>query len=144
VLSKIKTADDIPNVLKELENDGVIYSEEISREELARMIQRNLEHPMAQEWFSGKWELFTECNILQMEDGVVKQHRPDRVMTDGQHTIVVDYKTGRYKESTKEKYVNQVRRYISLLEEMGMPDVKGYLWYLGDNIILDTQNQSIV
>lgn len=144
VLSKIKTADDIPNVLKELENDGVIYSEEISREELARMIQRNLEHPMAQEWFSGKWELFTECNILQMEDGVVKQHRPDRVMTDGRKTIVVDYKTGRDKESTREKYVNQVRRYVSLLEEMGMPDVKGYLWYLGDNIILDTYNQSIV
>lgn len=144
ILSKIKTTDDIPQVLQELENDGVIYSEEISHEELTRMIRRNLEHPVAREWFNGKWKLFTECNILQIEDGVVKQHRPDRVMTDGQQTIVVDYKTGRDKESTREKYVNQVKRYVRLLEEMGMPNVKGYLWYLGDNIILDTQNQTIV
>lgn len=144
VLSKIKTTKDIPNVLKELENDGVIYSEDVNRDELTRMILRNLEHPIARDWFSEKWQLFTECNILQMEDGVVKQHRPDRVMTDGHQTIVVDYKTGRMNESTRDKYTNQVKRYVQLLENMGMPDVKGYLWYLGDNIIWDIQNQTAV
>ena len=28
-------------------------------------------------------------------------------------------------------YVEQVKRYMQLLREMGLPEVKGYLWFVG-------------
>ena len=61
----------------------------------------------------------------------VQERRPDRVMTDGNEMIVVDFKFGRYKE----EYDKQVREYMSLLQSMGYPQVKGYLWFVYKNEI---------
>jgi hypothetical protein len=52
-------------------------------------------------------------------------------MTDGKETIVVDFKFGK----PNKDYHEQVRGYMKLLEEMGMPGVKGYLWYVTLNKI---------
>ena len=95
------------------------------------MLRQRLEHPKVAEWFSGRWTLFNECTILSREDGEVKEHRPDRVMTDGKEWIVVDFKFGRQKND----YPKQVRNYMNLLKAMGHTEVKGYLWYVYSNII---------
>lgn len=58
--------------------------------------------------------------------------RPDRVMMKDDETIVVDFKFGK----KKEEYHTQVREYISLLNEMGHPNVKGYLWYVFANELI--------
>jgi hypothetical protein len=66
-------------------------------------------------------------------DGV--ERRPDRVMTDGKETIVVDFKFGR--EHTE--YMDQVREYMLLLKQMNMPKVSGYLWFVYSNKIVEVK-----
>ena len=63
--------------------------------------------------------------------GEVSVYRPDRVMTDGREIIVVDFKFG----TPRPDYVNQVRGYMSILSDMGYPNVKGFFWYVYSNQI---------
>jgi CRISPR/Cas system-associated exonuclease Cas4 (RecB family) len=60
--------------------------------------------------------------------------RPDRVLIRDKQAVVVDYKSGSTKQ---EAHVRQVQRYVSILKETGIPDVKGYLWYIGNNELLE-------
>ena len=66
----------------------------------------------------------------------MKEHRPDRVMTDGSDTIVVDYKFGTPKDSHHE----QVRRYMRLLDDMGHQNIMGFLWYVDRNEIVEVRS----
>ena len=54
-----------------------------------------------------------------------------RVITDGEEYIVIDFKFG----TPKEEYHTQVREYMHLLSEMGHSRVKGYLWFVYSNKI---------
>ena len=66
------------------------------------------------------------------------ERRPDRVMTDGEQTIVVDFKFGR----EREEYHEQVRQYMDLLTAMGHQHVKGCLWLVYSNQIIDVKPTS--
>ena len=71
---------------------------------------------------------------LQVENGKVAEYRPDRVMQNSKNeTIVVDFKFGKQKVEHHE----QVRKYIGLLKSMGHHRVKGYLWYVYPNRIVE-------
>ena len=69
-------------------------------------------------------------------DGMMKERRPDRVMTDGQETHVVDFKFGK----PHDDYHDQVREYMQLLRSMGLPQVKGWLWYVYSNKIEEVKD----
>jgi predicted RecB family nuclease len=129
VFSTIRTSADIEQALHQLQQDGVLYDDEITREKVTKLLRKRLEDKLVNNWFSGRWKLFNECTILQMADGKVLERRPDRVMTDGQETHVVDFKFGR----PKPEYQDQVREYMQLLQSMGLPNVKGWLWYVYTN-----------
>lgn len=133
LLSTIRTTADFGPALSRLETEGVIYDEEISRERLHDLLARRLENPTVAAWFSDRWEVFNECSIVYRDavSGELSTHRPDRVMTDGKETIVVDFKFG----TPKPEYHDQVRRYMTLLEDMGHSHVKGYLWFVYSNRI---------
>lgn len=131
LFSTIQTHEDIEGALKELELDGVLYDENISREKVEAMIRKRLESPKVSNWFSNHWKIFNECSILKVEDGVATEHRPDRVMQDENGTIVVDFKFGK----PKPEYQTQVKEYMDLLCSMGHKNVKGYLWYVYPNKI---------
>jgi predicted RecB family nuclease len=98
---------------------------------LTKLLQKRLEDKRVANWFSDRWQLFNECSILFMENGKVVERRPDRVMTDGKETHVVDFKFGQ----PKPEYQEQVREYMQLLSQMNMPNVKGWLWYVYSNKI---------
>ena len=131
IFSTIRTVDDIPDALQRLQFEGVLYDEQISAERITSMLRKRLEHPRVRDWFSKRWSLFNECTILSVEDGQVKERRPDRVMTDGQEWIVVDFKFG----APKPEYHDQVREYMQLLASMGHHHITGYLWYVYSNRI---------
>ena len=131
IFSTIRTVDDIPDALQRLQFEGVLYDEQISAERITSMLKKRLEHPRVRDWFSKRWTLFNECTILSVEDGQVKERRPDRVMTDGQEWIVVDFKFG----APKPQYHDQVREYMQLLASMGHHHITGYLWYVYSNRI---------
>ena len=130
VFSQIATKDDVKRILKEMEQDGILY-DEVSRDDLISSINKCLDNPVASEWFSGRWRTYRECTILETIDGKMKEHRPDRVMTDGNSTIVVDYKFG----TPKTTHVDQIHRYMRLLDDMGHQNIRGYLWYVDRNEI---------
>ena len=65
----------------------------------------------------------------------MRERRPDRVMTDGQRTIVVDFKFGH----PRDEYLFQVREYMQLLADMGHHNVEGYLWYVYSNKIQEVK-----
>ena len=133
IFSHIHTIADIQPALAELEQDGVLYDDNISKEKLIMMLRKRLENPLVADWFSPRWTLFNECTIITRDEktGLVKERRPDRVMTDGVETIVVDFKFA----NEKQEHVTQVRNYIDLLRQMGHQQVKGYLWYVYRNDI---------
>jgi ATP-dependent exoDNAse (exonuclease V) beta subunit len=131
IFSTIQTEKDIPEALQRLQFEGILYDEEMTAERITTMLRKRLSDPRVASWFSPRWTLFNECTILSVEDGDVKEHRPDRVMTDGNEWIVVDFKFGR----PNPEYHQQVRGYMELLTSMGHKNIRGYLWYVYSNKI---------
>lgn len=133
LFATINTTDDIEPSLKKLEIEGLIEDSNLTCESLRKMLHKRLENKQVADWFSGRWQLFNECTILDYDEAtdMVKEHRPDRVMKDGDKVVIVDFKFGAYRP----EYTDQVRRYISLTKGMGYEDVKGYLWFVYTNNI---------
>ncbi|MBQ8712056.1 MAG: UvrD-helicase domain-containing protein [Prevotella sp.] len=131
IFSTIRTAADIDDALRQLEQEGVLYDQDITLERITAMLRKRLSDSRVADWFSPRWTLFNECTILSVEQGSVVERRPDRVMTDGTQWVVVDFKFGR----PREEYHRQVQEYMQLLQRMGHTDVKGFLWYVYSNKI---------
>ena len=126
IFSKIKTTEDFDKVLFELMQEGILY-DEVSPNELQQLLTHALDNPKVRDWFSPRWQLHNECAIVYVDSSSqVKTLRPDRVMSNGKKTIVVDFKFGRPRKGHK----TQVARYMKLLQEMGNKRVEGYLWYV--------------
>ena len=137
LFSTIRTIDNIEDALRQLQFEGVIYDDHITADRITNMLRKRLSNPKVADWFSPRWTLFNECTILSVENGEVKEQRPDRVMTDGKEWIVVDFKFG----SSKPEYHDQVRTYMDLLASMGHTHITGYLWYVYSNKIEEVKPQ---
>ena len=136
LFSQIHTYDDVEKTLRQFEFDGIIYDETLSPEQLKEQLKSKFDIPMIKDWFSDRWTVFNECNIMRIVGGKIVNERPDRVITDGKETIVIDYKFGK----KDDKYKRQVQRYMSLMEDMGYPNVRGFIWYVHeDNGIIEVQ-----
>ena len=133
IFSTIRTTADINDALQRLQLEGVLYNDDVTAERITNMLRRRLEHPKVADWFSGRWQIFNECTILSTTDGQVIERRPDRVMTDGQEWVVVDFKFG----GEHAEYHDQVRQYMDLLRQMGHNHISGYLWYVYSNKIVE-------
>ncbi len=134
IFSQIHTTDDIPDMLRRLEQDGVLYDESISREKVEGILKSRFSNQQVRDWFSDRWQLFNECSIIAIDrEGKLMKRRPDRVMFDGEEVVVVDFKFG----SEQRSYHQQVERYKQLLSDMGYTRVSGYLWYVYQNHIVE-------
>lgn len=135
LFSTIYTIADIPTRLNELEQQGIIYNDEITSAQLRTRIEDAITNPQVQEWFSKRWQLYNECTILEYnkDTNEMEEHRPDRVMTDGKEFVVVDFKFGK----EREEYKKQVQQYMEILIRMGHKKVSGYLWYVVKNNVVE-------
>lgn len=82
----------------------------------------------SEEWknlFSHESEILNEREIIISEE---EMKRPDKIILQKNKTIVLDYKTGVPNEKNKK----QIRQYAYLLDQMGFPNVKGYLYYTNE------------
>ena len=138
LFSTIQTKADIEKALSQLELDGILYDENVSKERIEKMLKKRLESDQVRDWFSDKWTVFNECSILSVEDGKMVEHRPDRVIKNDHELKVIDFKFGK----PKEEYHTQVRQYMELLSGMGYSNVKGYLWYVYPNKIEEVEQLS--
>lgn len=136
LFSTIHTTEDLTKALRDLESEGVLYDNDVSAERLSGMLKKHFSNPQIADWFSPRWTLFNECSIISInEQGELVERRPDRVMTDGNETIVVDFKFGR----ERQEYKDQVNEYMTLLTKMGHSKVKGYIWYVYNNQIKEVK-----
>lgn len=132
LMASIRTLEDVPMALRHLNMQGVCpYPEQ--RERIAALLRKAFDNEQARDWFDPRWAVTNEQDILCPEaDGHAKPQRPDRVMTDGQKTVVIDYKTGQ----PKQRHGEQVKNYVELLRRMGYEQVSGYLWYVDSGQII--------
>lgn len=135
LFSTINTTDDIDTSLAQLEMDGLIEESDTNIKRLRDMLHKRFSNRQVADWFSSRWTLFNECTILDYDAATdtVREHRPDRVMKDEKtgEVVIVDFKFG----SPRPEYVEQVNRYKAITQNMGYPNVKGYLWFVYSNRI---------
>lgn len=128
LFSVIRTQSDIPSAIERLRFEGIIESTK-QEEQIRKLTEWALKHPLVKEWYSGSWTLYNECAIIYQENGELQTRRPDRVMMKNGEVIVVDFKFGK-KHAT---YNKQVHEYMNLLANMGYQHIRGYLWYVFNN-----------
>lgn len=122
IVSKIQTIDEIEDIVERYNISGTITSEQ--KLELIKMLREYLSDETVSQWYSGKYKVLNEVQILQPNGTFI---RPDRVMTCNGEVIVIDYKFG---EKEDRKYIRQVKYYADQIRKMGYTDVKGYICYI--------------
>lgn len=121
----IRHADELEQAIEQLRFEGLFRTEE-EVEQVRRIAGKILDIPQVNEWFGPGWTPYNECTIIAPnEDGTVHSERPDRVMQQGDKMVVIDFKFARKKQA----HVEQVQRYMRLLQDMGYHQVSGYLLY---------------
>jgi ATP-dependent helicase/nuclease subunit A len=122
VFSRIHGAGDLDWAVEVVRREGMIEAGEAvqMKAELSRLISTD----RVRDWFEDGWRVITEQDILT-PGGTVK--RPDRVMMKGNQAIVVDYKFGKQRSSS---HMVQVRKYVDMLRQMNVADVRGFVWYV--------------
>jgi len=79
--------------------------------------------------YAGTIEVLNEQSILISED---ETKRPDKVLIKENETIILDFKTGLPKKSDQ----TQLKSYCAIFAEMGVANVKGYLFYTLKNELI--------
>lgn len=132
VFAAIATADDVDRAIDRLAFEGVI-ADSNAEAEIRQLVARAFSLPRIREWYDGSWQLFSERDIIWLQDGRLCNRRPDRVMVRDGRTVVVDFKFGK----PRKQYVRQVQGYMRLLQRMGYPPggIEGYLWYVDQGSI---------
>jgi superfamily I DNA/RNA helicase len=127
ILSSVVVPEDIPGAVKSAVMDGSLPA--ALQSETVKLLQGRIASVQDRGWFAPDAKVFREVSIIDV-DG--REWRPDRVVLhpDGRVSII-DYKFG----APEAKYARQVGRYADLYRRMGCSDVRGYIWYLGDNSI---------
>ena len=132
IFSQIATKEDAESVISRLLFDGTI---EMNMEtEVRTLVSEALSHPMVSSWYDGSWKLLNERDIIWMENGELRNRRPDRVMMNGDKVVVIDFKFG----EPRKAHHKQVKGYLSLLQRMGhkAENICGYLWYVEKGEVL--------
>lgn len=122
ILSQVGTLDDLKDAVDAAVRDGLLPAEDAQRD-YALLEGAIVSHS---EWFGKGLTALNEVSIIG-EDGQL--HRPDRVVSGSDGTVVVDYKFG----APRQKYRSQVQEYVRLYRKMGYKKVSGYLWYVPEN-----------
>jgi ATP-dependent exoDNAse (exonuclease V) beta subunit len=128
VFENIIIEQDIETAVRRAENEGIVSFSEI--DEIKQIISDSFKNPMVKNWFSEENKVLNEVSILLPEN---VQKRPDRVILKDNEVHVIDYKFGEQNPS----YNDQVKEYCEILNQMGYIKVRGYIWYVMDNLIVE-------
>lgn len=135
LFSSIRTLDDVGPQVERLLSDGLLDSP-AQAESIKAYVLDHIEKSGVGNWFNGSGRLFTESAIVFRNGSAMQNRRPDRVMMyDDGSAVVVDFKFAQQRE----EYVHQVQEYMDLISRMGMDNVKGYLWHVDRNLVVEVK-----
>ncbi|MCQ2267048.1 MAG: UvrD-helicase domain-containing protein [Bacteroidaceae bacterium] len=139
IMSRIQTTDDITAALQWAQREGLATAEWVERHR--SFITSRVTSPRTRDWFSSRWQVYNEQAIIcpHPTRPMLTTRRPDRVITDGERTVVIDFKFARHNAN----HYLQVEQYCQLLREMGHQHVEGYLWYVYNNEIVEVVSNNI-
>ncbi len=121
ILSGIMVADDLPPVLEDLHEQGVVDTGE--KQLLMDLISEFLERPEVHPYFQPGLTVWTEAEIIAPGGGI---YRPDRIIDSAGRQVIIDFKTG----SPSEKHRLQMQQYRDLILAMSGKPAKGVVLYL--------------
>ncbi len=130
VLCKVVHLDDAASVVDDMLKEGKLRVEDVAI--VQTELQRFRELVATTDWFSDKWQVMNEQDIVTA-DGNVK--RPDRLMFCGDEAVIVDWKFGWKKP---DEYIQQVREYMLLISTMGYHP-RGFLCYVNRKEIVEVK-----
>ena len=131
LFSSIIQEKDVSRIISTYERDG-LFDSQITADDVRRLWNENIKNPIIADWFSGEWDVYCEQDILTKDVSELQIRRPDRIMIKKDHAVIVDLKFGK----EDEKYHDQVKEYISLLQQMGYLRVEGFLWFVYKNKVV--------
>jgi ATP-dependent helicase/nuclease subunit A len=126
-LANIIVLNDVERAVSKLISEGLIRDND--RDSYTKELTEIVNFIEVKEWFSGKWEIKSEPDIL-IPGG--KTIRPDRVMINDNKAIVIDYKTG----AQSKEHESQVNEYAGALLKAGFESVDKYVYYVSSGKVV--------
>ncbi len=125
ILANVETAVDIERAIVIATENGIIHT---SQSEIVRQtINAIVLHPELSDFFKAGNKIYNEQVIIPVNGPILK---PDRMVINGDHAFLLDYKTGAHKD----KYVTQLNTYAEAIENAGFIVVKKALVYIGTQV----------
>jgi ATP-dependent exoDNAse (exonuclease V) beta subunit len=113
ILAKINTEKDVEKTLESYLINGTITEEE--KIEIGERLLGFIKNPEYSKYFIENQKVINEKDIMISENGESKIYRPDRLIETENGFIILDFKTGGFKE----KHQLQINQYQSVLEKLG-------------------------
>ena len=121
LMATVTGADRLDAALDNLQALGLVQGGE--REELRALALATWAHPQLKEWLGGDYQHWNERSII-LPNG--RTLRPDKVLVGNDETIVIDFK---FTQQVDDAHLKQVSDYQLVLRQLGMPNVRGYVYY---------------
>jgi ATP-dependent exoDNAse (exonuclease V) beta subunit len=128
VLSKIKSNGDLDAAIELAIFEGILQRGN-SAELKAKLVQL-LQHQELAAYYIPDINCKLEAELIT-ENGELL--RPDRIVFDTEHTVLIDYKTGKENNT---KYFRQLLKYETALVQMGYKNIKKLLVYVDDLMVV--------
>ena len=125
LLSKIKYASDLNNVLEEALKAGILTVQQ--KKEYQLKLNAIIDHNVLKHYYTTSYTIYNERDIYTRSGEVI---RPDRVAIQNNNATIIDYKTGTFND----EYVAQLNRYAEAIAEMNSIVEKKLLVFINDTI----------
>ena len=145
IFQHIHTLEDVPHAIQLMKSRGC-FGTLLEAQEAQKKVTALIEDitPQYPEWFSDKWQVLNERAILFLENQTPNTKRPDRVIVCDHQAIIIDYKTaqGVVKQNVDGTFVaphenrQQIEDYKKLLRQIGYTNIRAYLWYILDELVV--------
>lgn len=127
ILSGIETIADIDKALKPFIDDGSINAKIAAI--LKEQFQQVATHPLLAPAYGAQAVVKNECEMLSPEFSI---RRPDRYAELPDRIYLIDYKTGKQQS----EHHQQLNNYANVLSGMVDKEIRSYLVYIGDTIVV--------
>ncbi|MCA5004364.1 UvrD-helicase domain-containing protein [Sphingobacterium bovistauri] len=121
VMAEASKEADIQKIITRYIDEGILTLE--NKEILEQQINKIWHHPQINKWLTSDYKIWNESAIITSDGHTL---RPDKVFTNVNETIILDFKF------TGDNYIEhktQVDQYMKALQNIGLKNIKGFLFY---------------